>query len=69
MSLIEVLVTTLVGYLVSVGLGQWFLYGWFGYQLTWTHNFSLTAIFVGVSMIIKFGFRRYFNCRCERKST
>ena len=69
MSLVEVCTTTLVGYLVSVGLGQWFVYGWFGYNLTWTHNFSLTAIFVGVSMVIKFGFRRYFNWRQDNRGT
>ena len=60
-SLLEVSVTTLVGYLVSVAVGQLWVYPLFGYDLAITDNMGLTAIFVGVSMIIKYGFRRLFN--------
>jgi hypothetical protein len=60
-SLLEVSVTTLVGYLVSVIIGQLWLYPAFGYDLSLSDNFGLTAVFVGVSMVIKFGFRRLFN--------
>lgn len=65
-SLTEVSITTAIGYVVSVVLGQ-YLYPLFGYDLTLGDNAGLTAIFVSVSMIIKYTLRRYFNRRQERK--
>jgi hypothetical protein len=56
-----VTVTTVVGYLVSVGIGQLWLYPLFEVEVTLADNFGLTAGFVGVSMLLKYGFRRLFN--------
>ena len=58
---VEVVVTTTVGYLVSVTVGQLWLYPAFGVELALGDNFGLTAIFVGISMFLKYGFRRGFN--------
>ncbi len=60
-SLLEVSVTTLTGYLMSVVIGQLWVYPAFGYDLTLADNFGLTAVFVVISMAIKYGFRRLFN--------
>jgi hypothetical protein len=60
-SIVEVTVTTVVGYLVSVGIGQLWLYPLFEVEVTLADNFGLTAGFVGVSMLLKYGFRRLFN--------
>ncbi len=60
-SLLEVSVTTLVGYLVSVFVGQLWVYPMFGYYLSMADNFGLTAVFVTISMAIKYSFRRLFN--------
>jgi hypothetical protein len=58
---VEVLVTTTIGYLVSVTVGQLWLYPAFGVELQLTDNFGLTACFVGISMFLKYAFRRLFN--------
>ncbi len=60
-SVIEVLVTTAASYLTAVLLGHFFVYEMFGYELELLDNLGLTAIFVGTSMFIKFGIRRWFN--------
>jgi hypothetical protein len=44
-----------------VGIGQLWLYPLFEVEVTLADNFGLTAGFVGVSMILKYGFRRLFN--------
>ncbi len=60
-SLLEVSVTTLASYLVSVIVGQLWVYPMFGYTLTLGDNMGLTAVFVSISMVIKYGLRRLFN--------
>ncbi len=60
-SVIEVLVTTTVGYLVSVTVGQLWLYPIYGIELELTDNLGLTSVFIGISMFLKYGFRRLFN--------
>ena len=60
-SMIEVVTTTTIGYLVSVLIGQLWLYPAFGVEVELMENFGLTAGFVGVSLFLKYGFRRLFN--------
>ena len=60
-SLLEISATTLVSYLVSVFAGQLWVYPLFGYELTIGDNMGLTAVFVTISMVIKYCFRRLFN--------
>ncbi len=65
--MIEVLVATVASYLTAVILGHFFVYEMFGYELELLDNLGLTAIFVGTSMFIKFGIRRWFNWMDERR--
>jgi hypothetical protein len=60
MSLLEATTNTLIGYAISVGVGQ-FVYPYFGYEVTIMDNMGLTAVFVAVSLLRSFTFRRLFN--------
>ena len=59
-SLLEAATNTLIGYAISVGVGQ-LVYPYFGYEVTIMDNMGLTAVFVSVSLIRSFVFRRVFN--------
>ena len=59
-SLLEATTNTLIGYAISVGVGQ-LVYPYFGYEVTIMDNMGLTAVFVAVSLIRSFTFRRVFN--------
>lgn len=59
-SLVEAATNTLIGYLISVGVGQ-LVYPLFGYEVTIMDNMGLTAIFVAVSLTRSYVFRRVFN--------
>ncbi len=59
-SFIEAGANTLIGYLISVGVGQ-LVYPLYGYEVTIMDNMGLTAIFVAVSLTRSFVFRRFFN--------
>lgn len=65
-SMIEVSAATVTGLFVNVALGR-YLYPLFGYSLTLGDNVELTLIFAGVSLFIKYGFRRYFNWKHKRE--
>lgn len=59
-SLVEAATNTVIGYLISVGVGQ-LVYPLFGYEVTIMDNMGLTAIFVAVSLTRSYVFRRVFN--------
>ncbi len=60
-SAIETGTSTLVGYLISVVIGQLFIYPMFGYDVGLMDNAGMTALFVAVSYIRAYGFRRLFS--------
>jgi len=59
-SLVEASSNTLIGFAISVGVGQ-LVYPLFGYEVTIQDNIGLTAIFVAVSLARSYVFRRFFN--------
>lgn len=59
-SLVEAVLNTGIGYLLSVVIGQ-FVYPRFGYDVTVADNAAMTAIFVGASLTRAYIFRRVFN--------
>ena len=61
-SLLEAVTNTLVGYTISVGIGQ-VVYPLFGYDITIGDNMGLTAVFVAVSLTRSYVIRRWFNRR------
>jgi len=65
-SLMEASSNTLIGFAISVGVGQ-LVYPLFGYDVTIRHNIGLTAIFVAVSLARSYVFRRFFNWLHRRK--
>lgn len=65
-SAIEAATNTLVGYAVSVLIGQFFVYPAYGYQITFLDNAGMTAIFVAASLLRSYGFRRLFSRRLNK---
>ena len=61
-SLVEASGNTLIGYFISVAIGQ-IVYPWFGYDMTLPDNLGLTAIFVAASLTRSYFIRRFFNRR------
>ena len=64
-SFIEAATNTLIGYFISVIIGQ-IVYPLFGYPITLIDNAALTAIFVGASLIRSYGFRRLFSRKLNK---
>ena len=60
MSLLEAATNTVIGYFISVGVGQ-LVYPLFGYAVSLGDNMGLTAIFVAISLTRSYVFRRWFN--------
>lgn len=67
-SFIEAATNTLIGYAISVGVGQ-IVYPLFGYEVSISDNMGLTAIFVAVSLTRSYVFRRFFNWRHSNETS
>ena len=65
-SLLEATTNTLIGYAISVGIGQ-LVYPLFGYDVTIQDNLGLTAVFVAASLLRSYVFRRWFTWFNRRK--
>ena len=61
MSLVEATTNTVIGWGISVVVGQLFIYPYFGYEVTIVDNFAMTAAFVAVSLTRSYIFRRLFE--------
>lgn len=65
-SLLEAMTNTIIGYLISVAIGQ-VVYPLLGIAVSLHQNFVVTAIFVAVSLCRSYTFRRFFNWWHQRK--
>lgn len=61
MSLVEATTNTLIGWGISVIVGQTVIYPYFGYEVTVMDNMGMTAAFVAVSLARSYLFRRLFE--------
>lgn len=61
MSLVEATTNTVIGWGISVAVGQAVIYPYFGYEVTVMDNMGMTAAFVAVSLARSYIFRRLFN--------
>ena len=59
-SAFEATTNTVVGYWVSVTVGQLLIYPMHGYEITLTDNISMTAMFVGISLVKSYLCRRAY---------
>lgn len=60
-SLAEATTNTVIGWGISVIVGQLVIYPYYGYDVTIMDNFGMTAAFVAVSLTRSYIFRRLFN--------
>lgn len=60
-SLAEATTNTVIGWGISVIVGQLVIYPAYGYEVTIMDNFGMTAAFVVVSLTRSYIFRRLFN--------
>lgn len=60
-SLAEATTNTVIGWGISVIVGQLVIYPAYGYEVTIMDNFGMTAAFVVVSLTRSYIFRRMFN--------
>lgn len=60
-SLVEATTNTVIGWGISVAVGQLLIYPAYGYEVTIVDNFGMTAAFVAVSLTRSYLFRRLFN--------
>lgn len=60
-SLVEATTNTVIGWGISVIVGQLVIYPYYGYEVTIMDNFGMTAAFVAVSLARSYVFRRLFN--------
>lgn len=61
MSLVEASTNTVIGWGISVVVGQVVIYPYFGYEVTIMDNLGMTAAFVAVSLARSYLFRRMFE--------
>lgn len=67
MSLVEASANTVIGWGISVVVGQLLIYPAYGYEVTIVDNFGMTAAFVAVSLTRSYIFRRLFEWIHRRK--
>lgn len=60
-SAIEAATNAVLGWAISVVIGQLVIYPYYGYDVTIIDNFGMTAAFVVVSYTRSYVFRRAFN--------
>ncbi len=61
MSLFEAACNTVIGWGISVVVGQLVIYPYYGYEVTVMDNLGMTAAFVAVSLTRSYVFRRLFE--------
>ena len=66
-SAIEAGANAFLGWGISVIVGQLVIYPYFGYEVTITDNFGMTAAFVAVSYTRSYLFRRAFTWMNNRR--
>lgn len=59
-SLIEALIGTAIGFLVSLLLTAWLLPK-YGHAVSWSDNFQITSVFTIASVLRAYLLRRFFN--------
>ena len=67
-SAIEAAANAVLGWAISVAVGQLVIYPAFGYEVTIMDNFGMTAAFVAVSYARSYIFRRFFNWLHRRQT-
>jgi hypothetical protein len=65
-SLWEVVLNIGSGYVLAL-ITQWFLYPLYDLEVTWSENMQLAAIFMLISIIRSYFWRRYWNRRLLKK--
>jgi uncharacterized membrane-anchored protein len=64
-SLVEVITSTAIGYLVSLVLTAYLLPA-YGHQVTLSQNLQITTVFTGASLLRSYLVRRFFNTHLQR---
>lgn len=67
-SLIEAAMSTLIGFLVTLGLTP-IVYPLFGHSFTLAQNMGITAIFTAASVLRGYVIRRWFNQRLRNAAS